>query len=31
MTLLRLAFLDWLASAFSRFFDRGVNLETLLA
>jgi len=26
--LIRLAFIDWLASAFSRFFDQGVNLET---
>jgi hypothetical protein len=31
MTLIRLAFIEWLASGFSRFFDRGVNLETSLA
>ena len=29
MILIRLAFLDWLASAFSRFFDRGVNLANV--
>jgi hypothetical protein len=27
MVLVRLLFIDWLASAFSRFFDRGVDLE----